>query len=330
MLRTFAFALLVGTVVAAHASFEMMLLPGADGRIYRYDPINNITLGSYRTLSSMTMVTADLNGIAFSSHTGGFGFLSHDYSTGVPTGSLFGLTASIASQLVNGSLYVMTTTEVWKFNATTGALQGTYGSGGATTFRTMANFANRMIVIGTNAGGQITYQTFDMTTLASSGTTTLATTVFAGSTMGKAAALRNERTNANLAAYTYRDSSGNLTVGRFAINNDGTIPMSTTYTTALSGYSVTNFMPALMAGHNTVYAYGQDVTVGTDARIVTYELNTSLLANTSWTFAAGGGFRSFAHPYQGAILVAPEPGTMIGLGLGLAAILKRRRKSSAV
>jgi len=64
--------------------------------------------------------------------------------------------------------------------------------------------------------------------------------------------------------------------------------------------------------------------------LTNFAFHTGLLTGPTQTFAASGGFQPGFAPYQGAILVAPEPGTMIGLGLGLAAILKRRRKNSAV
>lgn len=325
MLRSVAFGLCVGSVVAAHASFELMLLPGADGRIHRYDPVNNINLGSYRTFSTTTMVTADLNGTSYSSTNGNTQFYAHNYSTGLASGSVTGATSNIASLVVNGSLYVMTTSGVSKYNTITGSFQGQVLAGGTTTFRAMTSYGNRMIVLGYNSTGAITSQTFDMTTLVSSVVNTYGTTATIGSNMGRAASIRNEILNTSLVGFTYITNSGSLAFARIPVNSDGTIT-NLTLTQSFPTQIITgNLLPSVLAGHNSVYLYGQDSTTATDARLIQYEMGTGLTQNTSTAFTAPGLFRTGSHNFQAAILVAPEPGTMIGLGLGLAAILKRRR-----
>lgn len=318
-----AFLVLVAT---SHASFEMMLLPGADGRIYRYDPVNNVNLGSYRGAAGVTMVAANLGGKAYGTHYTNAIAYGHEYSTGIAIGSAStGIFNSTASELVGDTLFVMGTGEVRKFNTLTGAQVAAVSLASGVSFRTMTRYANRLIFMGLNGSNQLTYQTMDMDAMVGSATVTSTATVLAGSTIGKATALRNSTSNTTLALFTYQESATVMRMGRFSLNLDGTIVSGATSAQAINSFSGTNLMPALMAGHNTVYIYGQDATVATDARLTSYDLHISLTPSLNSTFAAGGGFRSGLHGYQGAILVAPEPGTMIGLGLGLAAILKRRR-----
>jgi hypothetical protein len=330
MLRTAIFALLVGTVVAAHASFEMMLLPGADGRIYRYDPVNNIQLGSYRTSTGTTMVSADLGGLSVSSRIGASSFFKHFYSTGLVENAISGTTGSVASELIGDTLFVCYPSLIVKYNIHTGAILGTQSSGSGITYRTMAYLNGQLSVFGVNSANGIICRNVDAATMLGTTVLTLGDTSSAGTNFGKAAVLFNAGTGTGRAVFTYLDSSGLLRYTSLPVLSTGALDTTFINYTTLMGYASNKAMPAFMAGHNSLYLYGQDDTVATNARLTTYDYHVGLITGASTTFAAGGGFSSVLTPYHGAILVAPEPGTMIGLGLGLAAILKRRRKNSAV
>jgi hypothetical protein len=325
MLRTVVFALFVGTVVAARASFEMMLLPGADDRIYRYDPVNNISLGSYRTSGATTMVSADLGGRSVSVRTGGSAFFKHFYSTGILENSISGTTGSLAIELVGNNLFVCTASSILKYNITTGALIGNQSAGTGITYKTMTFFNGKLCVFGVNSLNQTVSRIVDATTMSGTVVSTIGGIATAGSGFGKAAALFNSGSGAGSAAFTYIDSTAGLSYVRVPMASDATLTNTSASFTSTTTYSTTRIMPGFMAGHNSFYLYGQDATVATNARLTTYDFHTGFIIGPSITFVAGGGFGSSVTPYQGAILVAPEPGTMIGLGLGLAAILNRRR-----
>jgi hypothetical protein len=325
MLRTAVFALLVGTVVAARASFEMMLLPGADGRIYRYDPVNNIQLGSYRTATGTTMVSADLGGLSVSSRTNNSSFFKHFYSTGLVENSISGLTGSVATELIGDTLFVCYPTSIVKYNINTGAVLGIHNSGAGITYRSMAYLNGKLSVFGVNSTNVVIGRNVDAATMLGTTVSSLFETSSASTNFGKAAVLFNTGSGFGGAAFSYIDGSGNLRFISLPVLSSGDLVFSNVFFTTITGYASNRAMPTFMTGHNSFYLYGQDATVATNARLTTYDFHTGLIAGTTTTFAAGGGFGSSLTPYQAAILVAPEPGTMIGLGLGLAAILKRRR-----
>lgn len=53
------FAILATVAAQASASFDLTLLPGADGRVYRYDPANQVMLGSFGAGPAIKSIAID-------------------------------------------------------------------------------------------------------------------------------------------------------------------------------------------------------------------------------------------------------------------------------
>lgn len=87
-------------------------------------------------------------------------------------------------------------------------------------------------------------------------------------------------------------------------------------------FSTTASTPSVVAGHENLYVIGESSTTGR-TRIVRFGVSatsgsTLLMNNFEVNFTPEPGMNA-------GIVVAPEPGTMLALGAGLAAVLRRRK-----
>lgn len=83
--------------------------------------------------------------------------------------------------------------------------------------------------------------------------------------------------------------------------------------------------PSVVAGHENLYVIGESSTAGR-TRIVRFGMSatsgsTLLMNNFEVNFTPEPGMNA-------GIVVAPEPGTMLALGAGLAAVLRRRKSQN--
>ena len=324
-------AALIIAAVPVLASFELMLLPGADGRNYRYDPVNNISLGSYRTgVTAITNIAASTAGLAYGSSSSGSAYFVHEYSTGNALQLLSGPNQPLSTDISGNTLYALTGFgTLQRYDLTTGGTITTTSLGSGVTWRTGTVFGGRYYAAGVNGTGNIVLQNINLTTNAVS--TVITTTLpAAGLTrLGKMAAFRNTSYASGEGMFVYQTSGGGFNTLRFDINTDGSFGTGT-ITETLTNFGTANFIPATMASHDGFKVVGQDSAVLTNYRINHYSFTTGILTPQTDTFAATGGTRTGYALFQPALIVAPEPGTMIALGLGLAGIMRRRtRKPSA-
>jgi hypothetical protein len=329
-------AALIIAAVPVLASFELMLLPGADGRNYRYDPVNNISLGSYRSGTTViTNIAASTAGLAYGSSSSGSAYFVHEYSTGNALPLLNGPNQPLSTDISGNTLYALTGFgTLQRYDLTTGSIStisfSNFVGGAGVTWRTGTVFGGRYYAAGVNGTGNIVLQNINLTTNAVS--TAITTTLTAGgiNRLGKMAAFRNTSFASADGMFVYQTSGTGFNTFRFDINADGSVPTGTPTTTALLNFGTANFIPATMASHDGFKVVGQDSAVLTNYRINHYSFTTGILTPQTDTFAATGGTRTGYELFQPALIVAPEPGTMIALGLGLAGIMRRRtRKPSA-
>lgn len=91
--------------------------------------------------------------------------------------------------------------------------------------------------------------------------------------------------------------------------------------TALGGFVTET--EVLLSGHGTsLYGYGYD-----SANQRFYKTFGTHLPGPSGTYEYVAG-TTFQTAYDGVMVIAPEPGTMIALGLGVAALARRRRQAA--
>ena len=320
----------LGAAASVLASFDLMLLPGSDGRIYRYDPVNRIQLGSFSSSLSTSYIAADNSGTAFSGSSGGSQFRSYNYSNGELNGFISGVTGVRSLNLLGGFLYLQTSTQVRKYNATTGAFVGTVALNANSTWKTAALSSGYLIAVGTDASNVITMQSINLSTFALSSNVTTSVTTTATTDLGKAAVAINGISGSQRLAFSYL-SGGLPSFAQISLGSTGDLVTSSMNTFSISGagqFNATSVMPAAVAGHSGLFIVGADFSSPTTTmRIDQYDMATGLLFNNSTTITAPGGTfgasGGFWHP---ANVVAPEPSTMLMSGVGGLAFLLRRRK----
>lgn len=304
---------LVAAAPAAHASFELMMaLDRTDKVVHRYDPFTGVYLGSFGSgiiQNPLGMVIDQNSQTAFilqNRPASGQDYITRlNYNTGefLGTFQLFSSNANSIGLTNNGqfmcsviapdvSLINSTGGEAAWVTSPVGVTAGAYSGIAQDIHGTVYAVTDNGVIYGwTNP-----FTTNGARPLVSLGAPT------ALASRGQLAARGNwiAAGNQNTLVYARTVASGgfNLTSG-----------VSTPYT---------NVRGVAIGHENMMYAAGQTgVSVGSISRYDQF-------GNFAGSFGAG----QLKDPIALSVVVAPEPGTMAALGLGLAALLKRRRKAN--
>ncbi len=303
-------SLLLVTINLAQASFDLMVIPTSDGTINRYDPVNNIRLGSFGsgpaikdlsinpltkqlvalrggTAALYNLNTGDRLGVtqidAFSNHT----------VWNSANSSMTVVVPYVSSTFLDSIVF---NPFGYQFSSPIGASLYNYlrvGSAGL-------GFTN-------SATPQLAYSP------TGSGTPTLTSTFLTGIT-------RMSPFQLGSSGYNYMTAQNASSTTLYAVINPGA---SASIGTA--NWSTTEFDLAqptfVVPSHDGLYIMGKSST-SADWRIIDLGLlggaaiqyNSRVLTGLTYT------------PARPAIILAPEPGTMIAIGLGIVAMVKRRRK----
>jgi hypothetical protein len=326
-MKSLFFAGLLATSAFACASFDLMLIPGVDGRTYRYDPANNVQLGSYTSWNTASrLITTEAGGFAYTS-TGGTAVQAQNFSNGQFMWSALNASPVVAMELADTRLFTLLSGGSFQIsNKITGAAISSNTLVSGNTWRSMSKFGKYVSFIGTsNSTNAVVYQQFNTETGVLGSIVTTSIVTISGARIGKAAGFRNSLFSTGLTSFSYVDSGGNLQLGSLISDANG-LHLGTTSVISLSNFASTGLMPALVAGHSGFFAFGQDSTTATLARVRQYTLFSSPLAVGDNTFTApGSAFSASTNPYQVGNVVAPEPGSLIALSLGICAVLRKRR-----
>lgn len=317
---------LVGTAGAALASFDLMYLPDASqARVHRYDPVNRAYLGSFAT-SATRFVGAHVNSTNVVTGTSS-PVAVYNGSTGeFISGSITFGTA--ASMLASGNFVALSGATSFREtsvpNLTTVVSSGLSGILEA---RAITGTSSHRYAVGRDVAGNLVLNTYS-----------LSGAFFHSSTVASDASLAADVTTSSLGLstsitgqvqlwLTWRTNTGTVRMGRYTVSGNATLLSDTL---SLSGFSTanSNATQAVMGGHgSSCFVVGPDSADPLQTRITkVLAFGTSSLIGDTYTTSAFSVPQAVA--WNGANVVAPEPGTMAALGLGLVVLLKRRKKRS--
>ncbi len=303
----------------ASASFELGLF-GTSNLVYRYDVENHIPLGSFgqgRITGLRSVVGQQSTGEAFVLHAGGKGVAVFDYSTGsYKRGLGFGNLANYnhvslgLSGTVLASGQWSTTQEFATYDANNGSLLRvrTLAAGQtALDFIEMPNGFSYGLARRVNSTSGLSE--YLLLTYTAGGTAPISTLVLASSSVvGVAKTLISSGNQFNHAGEFSVPSSNYLA------NPAGTVAPLNTWSTPLAPSGTV----AAAYGHsNQIYTFRRTVAA-------VYEM-------TTWDpslNAASGSINITSLPDNVVdvhVLLAPEPFSMVGLSLGVVALLRRRK-----
>lgn len=328
MLRTVTCFLVFGAASSVFASFEMALTlqyidtPGNPGtKIARWDPVNGIYLGGFTafgmTPSAKLFLDPNQGNIVTGAtlSSGLLRLLSFDYNTGIMQGST---TLATPGTSLN-SIYMLTTgSYIVTGSGAGGAFARLLGSGG----NTLRNYAlpagttdavdiqiddTGVVHILTRQNGTSSGNRWTLSSYAASQTTAAASVVVVDNSSDVV-------TNMVRYGNTMVVCTTNTTTRRL-ISVDGTTLGTPSGTFAgIIGTSAKS-----VKGHgDLLHAFGYNTTS-----------NRMQITSMIYDISSGSQALTYGSPfgevYDAVIVVAPEPGTLLALGVGGLALLRRRR-----
>ncbi len=314
-----AFTIVLGGV--AHASFDLMLLPDqATGRILRFDPINQVQLGSLNVHSASKAVAAK-SGSRFAYSTNDQGGVKFDYSTGERFNAVTFPDGAISLNHDGSRVYeTIGSSFVYRYDANLGYL-GNFTAGPIVNTMAAQQYGSaRIIALGLNSSGDLVAANFDTTSFTQVGPTIMlvaAANYLAGSNVNGMSFVNGS----GMLAYRASDASTRL----LRVNLDANMGASSTTTAPIvTGYATsTSSTATVVAGHTGFFVVGTNLS-GTGTYISEY-VNPNGGVSSVYTL---NGVLMPTGRWRAANIVAPEPGTMIALSAGVLALLRRRKKTS--
>lgn len=303
-----------------YASFDLSLFPQAStGRIQRHDPTAGVGLGGFSAPGVNNLALDQTNRRVFASTATSSRLRSYDYNNGDFLGMLE--LGAIPSQfsynsLTNSVFFVAPGGVARRVNASTGTIDNIPGLIAGITWRTMMSAGNAVILVGTNSGNMVITQSFNATTLAFTDSLATGAIALPGTRMGKGVLV---------------PTGSGFTFGFSFLNGSGAVQAlygpvaSSGFINSISEVNLAGFsnviLPSAMPAHNGLFFLGSDSTVTSTMRVNGYSITGDLVSQST-----AAGF-AFADSNFGAVnIVAPEPGTLLALGAGAFALLRRRPK----
>lgn len=315
MVRPLCLLALMGSVCSsALASFEMVLVADngsnstATRRIHRFDPDTGVYLGAFGNFStdirSMTIrqgrneaiVTAGSGVYVFDYNTGA---LKRDYSSTTFTDIAISQDDTYFYGVTGGSVIWRTTTAA--MDAGSLPISAFITEASTTQISSIAATAGGNIVTGQNRAGALT--TFSYNGV-SGGVGTQTVAFSPGSTLGAA---ENVRGGGAIQAYNFSGVGRAVRFSSFG-SQSGALFVASGIGTAT----------AAAAAHTGGFVAGIDALTPTQGLVTRF-------TSTGIEMQSFGG-SVLRKPVAMATVLAPEPGTMIALGAGVAVLLRRRKR----
>lgn len=302
---------LVGAI--SSASFDLMLIQEATSvgdfyRVHRVDPANGVPLGSFQIgPESKGLAASQARGEMYTIDRNG-NLRTWDYSTGAMKSIRYVGTTFIQDFIVSNDqsklYFVNGTNLVYSYDLNTN------GTG------TIINHPSAQLVKLTQSGNGDIYACdvaagklgrYD----AASSYTLTSTETYYGSTVDQMTFVPSVQSGGYGSVYYGSDGAYfayNLTMGgNFIVGNGFNFPVGSTATA-----------DATVKSHNGAYLIGSDTSGSGNVRVT--EIDRASYFVRSNMFSGINGVKNVA------IVLAPEPSTFAAIGLGIAALLKRRRK----
>lgn len=315
-------SLLAFAVSPAIASYELLLIPEAEtGRVHRIDPVTGASFGFFggselvpnQVAASPSQRTAWVNG----SFLGSF-----DYSTGARLGATGAVTsATLFHDPAQNHLYTLAFGTLTR-RTTAGAVLTSFTatiSGSSYAWSASLLPGNRAIVFG-STNGNLAARTFSLTDGATISTLqgSLAITQASYNVGQSFAITRGANT---YVYYAMRDGDGLWRIGRTTVNVNGAIVSHAA--SSLSGFALGSYSLGLAPSHNGFYVVGADLIGGTRVREFLVTDQGSWLALNSYQLPS---ITYSSNTFMNvATVLAPEPASLVALGLGAITLLRRRR-----
>ncbi|MCE9557445.1 MAG: PEP-CTERM sorting domain-containing protein [Armatimonadetes bacterium] len=307
-------------------SFDLMYLPDVSGtKVHRFDPVNRVYLGSISTPTARQVAASSASPYIFVSNG----------ITPLGLGALYeGSTGNYINSGTNGYAspsFSETGSDVWALGSTTTVRKnslptlnsaGQFSVTGYTEIFGLAPVGNNVAVVGAATNGDILFSLYSTTgtSLATRVMSTAATVAANPCLRGMALSVALDGT-AHL-AFANRTNTGTVKLNSILVNG---ATLGSNFSFTLTGFSTASVGNAsVMAAHNgTFYVAGADATTPTLTRIQHWNLATVSITLADYTT------NSLSVPstvqWSGATFLAPEPGSMVGIGVGLLVLLRRRR-----
>ena len=323
VMRTTITALILITAAVSQASFDLMLLPDqSSGRIVRFDPINQIQLGSVNVQTLARSVVANNSSAPFAYSSGNTGGIKFNYSTGERITSASFPNGALSLNHDGSRVYeTIGADTVYRYNANLGFL-GNFSSLSMVNTMAVQQYTNdRVVLIGLNSAGDLIAANHDTIAHAQVGSTVMlvsAANLLAGSTVQGM-----ELTTFNRGVLTYRASDNSTRLMYVAMDAFGGVtgPLSST---TVAGYATaTTASTMVLRGHAGFFVVGTNA-AGTGTYITEYAIPFS---SATGVYTLNGVTMPTTGRWRATNIVAPEPGTMVALGAGLVVLLRRRRKA---
>jgi hypothetical protein len=320
---------LLGSVSASFASFEMMLVAGDEG-IHRYDPQNNVVLGKFAQLDGAHLdVSLDPTRPGEVVSINSFGTINrYDYNTGeyrggFSIGNIFVNEIPRVSVMASGNILVSAFLQsagapVTRMYSPTGALitsLDSFGPSYQTLDSIQAPGGSLHTLVRLSGFDGIDYFLGNFTETGSfTGLTQIVNDPVNGTRFGTLGIVNNKVVAASGYYSTTADQLYSFNSGFFDA------PTAISVNVSVGSIGASNYV----GGHNgygyMIHSYS---TSGTQRnRLYRYNPGSNFASLTSVNPALNDQI------YGSAIVLAPEPGTMIALGLGLAAVVRRRKNSA--